>query len=114
MNPYDGLSKEEFEETFDPEYHKKWPTECQTLCKDNTRAELANMYITKKNVVNSLQTQVDDYYKRKNVMRTELHDEQIKNRLLRKEIDELNNRLISYRLSAFVAKIFSKIGYVRK
>ena len=36
------------------------------------------------------------------------------NESLKKEIDEVNNRLISYRLGAFVAKIFSKIGYVRK
>ena len=107
MNGYDGLTEEQFYEMMSPEYRKKWPTECDTLCKEHSKEDLANMYITKRNGTKSLQTGVDKYFKR-------YRDEQKKNKLLRKEVDELKGHLISYRLGAFTAKVFNKLGYVRK
>ena len=107
MNGYDGLTEEQFYEMMSPEYRKKWPTECDTLCKEHSKEDLANMYITKRNGTKSLQVGVDKYCKR-------YWDEQKKNRLLQKEVDELKGHLISYRLGAFTAKVFNKLGYVRK
>jgi len=114
MNGYDGLTEEQFYEMMSPEYRKKWPTEIDTLCKENDKESLADKYIEERNKARQYREKRDNYFDRKNKIRAELIEEQKKNRLLQKEVDELKGHLISYRLGAFTAKVFNKLGYVRK
>ena len=114
MNPYDGLNKAEFDEMMDPEYRKKWPTKGETLCEENSKLELAEKYLRAEESAKFFRDERDTWIKSNEKLLHQIMMLEKENESLKKEIDVVNNRLISYRLGAFVAKIFSKIGYVRK
>jgi len=114
MNPYDGLSKKEYELVNSDEYKKMFPSEVDTLCEENSKFELAEKYLRAEESAKFFRNERDTWIKSNEKLLHQIMMFEKENESLKKEIDMVNNRLISYRLGAFVAKIFSKIGYVRK
>ena len=107
MNDLDGLSKALFEEVSTIEYLRKWPTETDTLCKDNSREDLANKYIESKRKVKQYRDQCDE-------LRDKNQELNKLNLSAQREITKLNKRIISHRFKSFVAKAFNKMGFVPK
>ena len=114
MNGYDGLTEEQFYEMMSPEYRKKWPTEIDTLCKENDKESLADKYIEERNKARQYREKCSELRDKNQ----QLHKTYLltlkENKDLQKEIRKSKERLISHRLKSFVAKGFNKMGFVPK